>query len=69
MNNRYICKGKRKDNGEWIEGLFSIRNFAGREYYAIERREKDFYHVSRVTVSGQCNLMRFSPKQSVNAQV
>lgn len=20
MNNRYICKGKRKDNGEWIEG-------------------------------------------------
>ena len=20
MNNRYICKGKRKDNDEWIEG-------------------------------------------------
>lgn len=20
MNNRYICRGKRKDNGEWIEG-------------------------------------------------
>ena len=20
MNNRYICKGKRKDNGEWIYG-------------------------------------------------
>ena len=20
MNNRYICKGKRKDNGEWVEG-------------------------------------------------
>lgn len=20
MNNRYICKGKRKDNNEWVEG-------------------------------------------------
>ena len=20
MNNRYICKGKRKDSGEWVEG-------------------------------------------------
>ena len=20
MNNRYICKGKRTDNGEWVEG-------------------------------------------------
>nr|DAH20368.1 MAG TPA: hypothetical protein [Caudoviricetes sp.] len=20
MNNRYICRGKRKDNGEWVEG-------------------------------------------------
>ena len=20
MNNRYICKAKRKDNGEWVEG-------------------------------------------------
>ena len=40
MNNRYICKAKRVDNGEWVEGLFSVRDFAGREYYAIERREK-----------------------------
>lgn len=64
MNNRYICKAKRVDNGEWVEGLFSIRDFAGREYYAIERREKkDFYHVSRVTVSGQCNLMKLFLKQ------
>lgn len=21
MNNRYICRGKRKDNDEWIEGV------------------------------------------------
>lgn len=24
MNNRYICKAKRKDNGEWIEGYLYI---------------------------------------------
>ena len=24
MNNRYICRGKRKDNGEWIEGYLYI---------------------------------------------
>ena len=23
MNNRYICRGKRKDNGEWVEGYYS----------------------------------------------
>lgn len=22
MNNRYICKGKRKDNNEWVEGYY-----------------------------------------------
>ena len=21
MNNRYICRGKRKDNDEWVEGV------------------------------------------------
>jgi len=24
MNNRYICKGKRKDNGEWVKGYLYI---------------------------------------------
>ncbi len=24
MNNRYICKGKRKDNGKWVEGYLYI---------------------------------------------
>ena len=23
MNNRYICKAKRKDNGEWVEGYYA----------------------------------------------
>ena len=24
MNNRYIFKGKRKDNGEWVEGFLNL---------------------------------------------
>ena len=24
MNDRYLCKAKRKDNGEWVEGFFTI---------------------------------------------
>lgn len=57
MNNRYICKAKRKDNGEWIEGLFSIRNFAGREYYAIERREKRL--LSRISCDSQWTMQPY----------
>lgn len=30
MNNRYICKAKRKDNGEWVDGYY-VRN--GEHYY------------------------------------
>ena len=26
MNKRYICKGKRKDNGEWVEGYYVCLN-------------------------------------------
>ncbi|MBC8597551.1 YopX family protein [Qingrenia yutianensis] len=26
MNNRYICRGKRKDNGEWIEGFYACQS-------------------------------------------
>ncbi len=25
MNNRYICKAKRKDNGEWVTGYYVFR--------------------------------------------
>ena len=26
MNNRYICRGKRKDNDEWVEGVAIFTN-------------------------------------------
>lgn len=57
MNNRYIFRGKRKDNGEWVEGLFSIRDFAGREYYAIERREKRL--LSRISCDSQWTMQPY----------
>lgn len=31
MNNRYICKGKRKDNGKWIYGDLIIDQYG--KYY------------------------------------
>lgn len=33
MNNRYICKAKRKDNGEWIEGYLVKHNERYYIYY------------------------------------
>lgn len=33
MNNRYICKGKRKDNNEWIEGYLVKYNERYYIYY------------------------------------
>ena len=24
MNNRYICRGKHKDNGEWVYGIIAV---------------------------------------------
>lgn len=33
MNNRYICKAKRKDNGEWIEGYLVKYNERYYIYY------------------------------------
>lgn len=36
-----LFRGKQKEYpGEWIEGMFTIGKFAGKEYHAIERREK-----------------------------
>ena len=57
VNNRYKCKAKRKDNKEWVEGLFSIRDFAGREYYAIERREKRL--LSRISCDSQWTMQPY----------
>lgn len=57
MNNRYTFRGKRSDNGEWVEGLFSIRDFAGREYYAIERREKRL--LSRISCDSQWTMQPY----------
>ena len=33
MNNRYICKAKRKDNGEWVDGYYVCLNGAGHFIY------------------------------------
>lgn len=36
-----LFRGKQEEYpGEWIEGMFTIGKFAGKEYHAIERRER-----------------------------
>lgn len=40
MNNRYICKAKRKDNGEWVEGYYvcaELLDNSGYEHLIIEQ--------------------------------
>ena len=39
-----LFRGKRIDNGEWIKGFHTIGKFAGKEYYAIERKEPSAYY-------------------------
>lgn len=58
MNNRYIFRGKRKDNGEWIEGnlVYSQTTTRGviTEIYTLEMT----YEVIPETV-GQCTGLKY----------
>lgn len=45
MNDRHICKGKRTDNGEWVEGYYF--EFEGRSY--ITYLEETIIHVVYAT--------------------
>lgn len=39
MNNRYICKAKRKDNNEWVEG---VAIFADNKAFILNNAEVEF---------------------------
>ena len=44
MEDRYLCKAKRTDNGEWIIGGLVRYGFAGREkYYIVPNYASDLY--------------------------
>lgn len=44
MKNRYLCKAKRTDNGEWIIGGLVRYGFTGREkYYIVPSYASDLY--------------------------
>ncbi len=57
MNNRYICRGKRKDNGTWVDGnlVYTRTTTLGvvTEIYTLEMR----YEVIPKTV-GQCTGLK-----------
>lgn len=39
MNNRYICRGRRKDNGEWVEG---VAIFADNKAFILNNAKVEF---------------------------
>ena len=44
MKNRYLCKAKRTDNGEWVIGGLVRYGFTGREkYYIVPWYASDLY--------------------------
>lgn len=44
MKNRYLCKAKRTDNGEWVIGGLVRYGFTGREkYYIVPSYASDLY--------------------------
>lgn len=42
MNNRYIFRGKRKDNGEWVYGNLIFRKIWSSEFYVIRVEDNGF---------------------------
>ena len=53
MNNRYICRGKRKDNGEWVEGYLYITHngeYEIKKYDEVSNIEGMTYEVTPETV-------------------
>lgn len=44
MENRFLCRGKRSDNGEWVIGGLVRYGFTGREkYYIVPSYASDLY--------------------------
>lgn len=62
MNNRYICKAKRKDNGEWVEGYYVCNGehcyiFSGKLGITNKNFNWERYEVILETV-GQCTGLK-----------
>ena len=62
MNNRYICKAKRKDNGEWVEGYYVCNGehcyiFSGKLGIINKSFNWERYEVAPETV-GQCTGLK-----------
>lgn len=60
MNHRYICKAKRKDNGEWVEGFLYITHSGEYEISSYDEEldtERITYIVIPETI-GQCTGLK-----------
>ena len=55
MNESYLSRGKRKDNGEWVEGFYSCDIWDGETEYILYDEQE--YEVIPGTV-GQCTGLK-----------
>lgn len=57
MENRYLCRGKRTDNGEWVEGYLSYpfcTEKGNESYYFYAKDSLDFFYRCVVDASTIC---------------
>lgn len=59
MNNRYICRGKRKDNGEWETGFLVITRYdCSDEQYFITDKMTGYHTPVIPETVGQCTGLK-----------
>lgn len=61
MNNRYICRGKRKDNGEWETGFLVIKRWdCSDERYFITDKMTGWHTPVIPETVGQCTGRKYA---------
>ena len=58
MNNRYLYRAKRIDNGEWVEGFYAV---IGEKTVIIEKEREEFYDVEGDKKSNGNKIVEVDP--------
>ena len=68
MNDRYLFRGKRIDNGEWVIGWFCMTDpkpFTKKSYPAIICKETNFVETIEPETTGQCTEVEDKNKRLI----
>ena len=61
MNDRYLCKAKRLDNGKWVEGYLVLRKYEGTNEVCAAYIIQDIYE--------QVNVLNLGPTPALVSEV